>query len=375
MFGMRCLVWIALGSLAACAFDVTGQGMDEADALGGSGESDGEGESAGAQTSSTSGGGTSASSGGSTSSSATQSGSDTTDPTGATGSTTQGGTETGVDTDGVLQIAESPAHDFGAVALSAAAGHVFTVSNAGDVDAADVVGVVAAPFAFAGGAFPGTGGDCGSVIVAGSSCTVAVDFVPVAFGAAAGVLAIQYTDQGAPEVAAVDVTGSGIGTTSNLLANPGAETPGDPPPGWNAAGGPWRTTTEFARTGTHSLFCGETNVDALFILEQIVDVGAHAAIIDGEGLRADFEAWARSWDVGNEPYRIWIRFLDASAGDLGTSLTDWNSGTTFAHQSLSAVTPAGTRAIAVRLHAEKDGGTLCDVFFDDVALTLSYPAP
>jgi hypothetical protein len=44
------------------------------------------------------------------------------------------------------------------------------------------MGHVKAPYSFAGGAFPGTGSDCGGVLAAGARCNVVVAFAPASAG-------------------------------------------------------------------------------------------------------------------------------------------------------------------------------------------------
>ncbi len=43
-------------------------------------------------------------------------------------------------------------------------------------------GLVRAPYAFAGGTFPGAGSDCGTVLAAGARCNVVVTFTPTSPG-------------------------------------------------------------------------------------------------------------------------------------------------------------------------------------------------
>lgn len=68
------------------------------------------------------------------------------------------------------------------------------LTNSGTTDATAItVSSLSAPFSFAGGAYPGTGGDCGSTLAAGASCTLALKFSPSLAGFASGLLTLDYT--------------------------------------------------------------------------------------------------------------------------------------------------------------------------------------
>jgi hypothetical protein len=59
-----------------------------------------------------------------------------------------------------------------------------TITNTGPTDAAEVTysedpeKQMAAPFSFKDGTYPGTGGDCGTEVTAGESCTIVLTFDP-----------------------------------------------------------------------------------------------------------------------------------------------------------------------------------------------------
>ena len=68
-----------------------------------------------------------------------------------------------------------PLYDYGTIAVNASASHIFTVSNIGGGPATVVTEVgLAAPYQFVGGAFPGTGGTCGSTIAPAASCDLVI---------------------------------------------------------------------------------------------------------------------------------------------------------------------------------------------------------
>ena len=75
--------------------------------------------------------------------------------------------------------------------------HVFTVYNTGALAATSLAPMAGlnAPFAYKSpGGYPGSGGTCGSTLVAGTSCQLVVVFAPQSAGTASSTLAVSYTD-------------------------------------------------------------------------------------------------------------------------------------------------------------------------------------
>ncbi len=79
-------------------------------------------------------------------------------------------------------LAASPAnHAFGFLPAGTSATQAFVLSNTGGGPAIDLSALpLSAPFSFAGGAFPGSGGTCTSNLPGDSTCTIRVTFEPVA---------------------------------------------------------------------------------------------------------------------------------------------------------------------------------------------------
>lgn len=99
--------------------------------------------------------------------------------------------------------------DYGQVNVGSTSDHTFTVSNSGEASATGVTAsALATGFSFKDGAYPGTGGTCGSAIPAGS-CTLVVTFAPARAGTASTVLALAYSDGLAPASASQTLTGTG----------------------------------------------------------------------------------------------------------------------------------------------------------------------
>jgi hypothetical protein len=118
---------------------------------------------------------------------------------------------------GLVEIDEKSDHSdglftsFGAIALGSGAEQMFTIRNigAGSVSAMSFSGL-AAPFAFAGGSFPGSGGDCGTTLLAGATCTLVVDFTPAAKGSFSTTLSVTYSDGVSSEGTSRGLVGQGV---------------------------------------------------------------------------------------------------------------------------------------------------------------------
>ncbi len=100
-------------------------------------------------------------------------------------------------TPAVLEISENPNYDYGLHAVGSTTSHLFTITNTGGFTAASIADALglAAPFEFTGGTYPGAGGDCGTTLLAAASCTISVDYKPIAPSAADGdTIEINYND-------------------------------------------------------------------------------------------------------------------------------------------------------------------------------------
>jgi hypothetical protein len=90
--------------------------------------------------------------------------------------------------------------------------HTFTVSNAGNQTAASIAdgAGLGNGFSFAGGAYPGSGGDCGTTLASGATCNIVVRFTPSGSGPRSSTIKLNYTDLAAAPMpsATRDVTGT-----------------------------------------------------------------------------------------------------------------------------------------------------------------------
>jgi len=110
----------------------------------------------------------------------------------------------------LLTISESDPFDFGGVQVGFSNTHIFTVTNTGGAVATSIFeSGLAAPFMFSGGAYPGVGGTCTSIITPGSNCTLDIVFSPAALGVSADTIDVGYNDGAAFQSATRDVQGTG----------------------------------------------------------------------------------------------------------------------------------------------------------------------
>ncbi|MCY1083460.1 choice-of-anchor D domain-containing protein [Archangium lansingense] len=112
-----------------------------------------------------------------------------------------------------IVFAEGRSFDFGAAAVGTGVDHTFTLTNQGGVAATQMSGRnPGGPFTFKGGAYPGTGGTCGTELARGASCTVVVTFAPTSEGPSHYVVGVDFADgRGGPTMSSsVNITGTGV---------------------------------------------------------------------------------------------------------------------------------------------------------------------
>ena len=120
----------------------------------------------------------------------------------------------------LLTIGDGPTYDYGPVVQTGSRDHTFTVSNSGSLAASAIAGVTLnAPYAFKGGAFPGTGGTCGATLNASLNCTVVVTFNPTSLGSATATVGINYYDGANAQVAQRAVQGTGATAASITISD------------------------------------------------------------------------------------------------------------------------------------------------------------
>ena len=120
----------------------------------------------------------------------------------------------------LLAIDSGPTYDYGTLATGATAAHAFTVSNTGGVPATGIAeSALAAPFAFLGGAFPGTGGTCTATLIQGSTCTLVVRFAPTLTGLQNGTIQLDYNNGAGAVSSPRAVQGTGAGPALVTISN------------------------------------------------------------------------------------------------------------------------------------------------------------
>ncbi len=121
-----------------------------------------------------------------------------------------------------LTISDATTYDYGTLAAGGMAEKTFTVSNSGGVSAVTMTGSgLSAPFAFKGGGYPGTGGNCGSSLAAGANCSIVVSYLPTAVGTHNSTITIGYNDGVNAQSATRPVTGTAV-APANITISDGA---------------------------------------------------------------------------------------------------------------------------------------------------------
>jgi hypothetical protein len=174
--------------------------------------------------------------------------------------------------------------------------------------------------------------------------------------------------------------------TSNLLANPGAET-GNLNSWTVIVGAPFADNGTFdsginPRTGGFDFTGGSAN--PLGQLNQSIDLIATGQVtalqLDAGTVTADASFWEQGLNQGSpsDNAAIQITFLDAVSTVLGTitsATIDSHTGS-WANGGLSSIAvPVGTRFITYTMLFQRNAGSDNDSFVDDNSLTLTIPVP
>jgi len=130
----------------------------------------------------------------------------------------------------LLTISDASTYDFGIVNINSSNDKTFTVINSGGLDATLVAAgspVMAAPFSFKGGSYPGAGGTCTDTIAGGASCTVVVNFLPTTSGVSSGTLRLSYNDTVTTQTATRPMVGTTLTTATLIFEDSPSFTYGD----------------------------------------------------------------------------------------------------------------------------------------------------
>ncbi len=94
-----------------------------------------------------------------------------------------------------LSISDGSTFIYDAIAIGSSYTKHFIIENIGQVTASSIdSSSLEAPFSFAGGSFPGTGGTCSDSLTAGAQCTIAVTYSPTVSGQFYDAIDIEYND-------------------------------------------------------------------------------------------------------------------------------------------------------------------------------------
>jgi hypothetical protein len=114
-------------------------------------------------------------------------------------------------TPAVLSISDGPTFDFGTQINGTITGKTLTVSNSGGTFASALNSILpAGPIGYQGGGYPGTGGTCGTSLALGATCTLVVQFAPIATSSFSTTLNLNYNDGTSAQTAIRAMTGSSV---------------------------------------------------------------------------------------------------------------------------------------------------------------------
>ncbi len=111
----------------------------------------------------------------------------------------------------ILTISHESIFDFGSRATGSTSSIMMTLTNSGDTAATSMsADEMVAPFGFTGGAYPGTGGDCGSSLKSGQTCNIELAFSPWTIAVFNDRITINYSSGVDNKTATRNVTGTGV---------------------------------------------------------------------------------------------------------------------------------------------------------------------
>ncbi len=110
-----------------------------------------------------------------------------------------------------IDISDGATYDYGTQAVGSQTNYTFTITNSGDSTATGMSEAgLAAPFNFAGGSFPGTGGTCATSLAASSNCDIVVEYSPAGTGGHSDSIDISYNDGAVGQNSLRGVQGTGV---------------------------------------------------------------------------------------------------------------------------------------------------------------------
>ena len=253
-----------------------------------------------------------------------------------------------------LAISLSDTYDFGTHSLSSATDTTFTVTYGGGVNATSVSETtLAAPFAFKGGSFPGTGGTCTGTISA--TCTIVVTYTPTAAVTSGKTITLSYND------------GTGVQTSTRIISGTGA-----------AAA---VLTISDGVTYNYGTLATGTSTDKTFTVTLTGGVGSSA--MSGSGLSAPFTFKGGSYPgtggtcaatLASGTCTVVVTYNPTAVGSSSQTLSlSYNDGTTTqsATRGITGVA-AAPAVLAISDGATFDYGTQATSSATDKTFTVTY---
>ena len=97
-------------------------------------------------------------------------------------------------TEGRVQTAQFNNGSFGVVVLGQSKDKTISITATAGSPNTQLLPTITGPFAFKGDSYPGTGGNCGSTLNPGSTCSMVLTYTPTAAGSQTGELKIDYNN-------------------------------------------------------------------------------------------------------------------------------------------------------------------------------------
>ena len=120
-----------------------------------------------------------------------------------------------------ISISDPDPFSFGVSPQNGEFPHTFTLTNSGQVDATGLTGTgLGLPFEFSGGSFPGGVGTCPAAgnLAPLTTCTIVVDYEPVALGLDSDILEVTYNDGASNQVETKELIGNSVSPANLALS-------------------------------------------------------------------------------------------------------------------------------------------------------------
>lgn len=235
-----------------------------------------------------------------------------------------------------------------------------------------------APLIWAGGAFPGTDGDCQGLIPPGGECVVTLAVGAGVPGLATGTVEVRFDDMvgAGTAFAAVELVATGQGPNMILNADAESDPAGPILTGWDVEGSTFHTTGEHNHgAGSLAFFAGGSS--SPHMTQELV-LTTWAESIDTLEMSFRFRGWTRARDDfwEDDPHDIGLLFLDGTGEVLDSRSRSNMTHDGWEETAFDAILPVGTRRVRIRLSCDRNsnlpGNDNCSAWFDDLFGGLVY---